>query len=66
MIFNHYLTIRPWQPNFDPEQDILWNPLVWVRIPCLPIKYYDKRFLMNLGEKIGKPIKIDDATSALS
>ena len=63
MIFNHHLTVQSWKPNFDPEQNSLKNPLVWVRIPCLPIEYYGMSFLMKVGEKIGKPVKIDEATS---
>ena len=41
LIYNDYLTKRPWKPNFDSEQDDLKNLLVWVRIPGLPIEYYD-------------------------
>ena len=26
MIFNHYLTVRPWKSNFDPEQNDLKKP----------------------------------------
>ena len=37
---------RKWCPNFDPEQTIIERTPVWVRIPCLPIEYYDKAFLM--------------------
>ena len=36
---------------------------MWVRILCLPIEYYDQAFLMKVGERIGKPVIIDDATS---
>ena len=54
------------QPNFDPTQDSLNNLLVWVRIPCLPIEYFDHHFLIHVGSKIGKPVKIDDATNAVS
>ena len=63
MIFNYYLTIRTWKPNFDPKQSDLKNFLVWVMIPYLPIGYYDKSFLMKAGEKIDNPIKFDEATS---
>ena len=65
MIFNHYLTDRSWKPNFDPDQNNLKNLLVWVRIPCLPIEYYDMNFLMKVGEMISKPVKIDEAISLL-
>ena len=66
LIFYHYLTIRPWKPNFDTAQDSLQSLLVWVRIPCLPIEYYDRQFFMKAGEKIGTPVQIDEATSLVS
>ena len=66
MIFNHYLTMRQWHHNFDPTQSSLQSLLVWVRIPCLPIEYFDYKFLMILGSKIGKLVRIDDATSTIS
>ena len=66
MIFNHYLTVSQWQPNFDTNQNLLGNLLVWVRIPCLPIEYFDFNFLMRVGSKLGKLVKVDDATSVVS
>ena len=65
-IFNHYLTVRQWQPNFDPAQDSLQSLLVWVRIPCLPNEYYEYSFLMRLGGMIGKPIKIKEEMGKVS
>ena len=49
IVFNHYLTVKPWKLKFDPSQDSLQILLVWVRIPCLPIEYFDLHFLMQLG-----------------
>lgn len=66
MIFGHYLMVRPWQPNFDPNQSSPESLLVWVRIPCLPIEYFDSNFLMRLGARIGRPIKVDNAVSVVS
>ena len=39
---------------------------MWVCIPCLPIEYYDTRFLMKLGSLIGSPVKVDDTTGFVS
>ena len=46
-------------------QDGLKSLLVWVRILCLPIEYYDHAILMKVEEKIGNPIRIDEATTSL-
>ena len=66
MIFNHYLMVRQWHHNFDPNQSSLQSLLVWVRIPYLLIEYFNYKFLMTVGSKIGKPVRIDDATSIVS
>ena len=66
MIFDHYLTVQSWKRDFDTDQTNLKSLLVWIRIPCLPIEYYEYSFLMRLGAKFGKPIKIDEATSIVS
>lgn len=66
MILDHYLIVKEWSHDFDPLTDTTEKILVWVRFPCIPIEYYDTDFLMRLGKKIGKPIRVDDATSLAS
>lgn len=66
MIIEHYLIVKEWVPDFDPFTDHLKNVLVWVRFPCLPIKYYNSDFLMKIGKRIGRPVKVDYATSVTS
>lgn len=63
MILEHYLIVKEWVPNFDPFIDHLKDVLVWVRFPTLPIENDNADFLMTLGTKIGRPIKVDYATS---
>ncbi|KAI5394521.1 hypothetical protein KIW84_061246 [Lathyrus oleraceus] len=59
MSYNHYLTVRAWSPNFYPVGDVIEELAVWVHISGLPIKYYDSRVMMYIGNKIGKTIKVD-------
>ena len=66
MVMEHYLIVKEWSPNFDPMMDSTKRILVWVRFPCLPIEYYDQDFLMKVGEKIRKPIRIDQTTGLVS
>lgn len=63
MIMDHYLIVKEWKPNFDPFTDTTERVIVWVRLPDLPIEYYDHEFLFRVREKIGQPIRIDSATS---
>lgn len=66
MILEHYLIVKELSHDFDPITDTTENILVRVRFPCFPIEYYANDFLMRLGSNIGKPIRVDDATSMAS
>ena len=59
----HCLTM---EAELDLEKNDLKNLLVCVRILCLSIEYCDMSFLMIVGEKISKLVKIDEATSLVS
>ncbi|KAJ1422584.1 Zinc finger, CCHC-type [Sesbania bispinosa] len=45
----------------------LWNPTgeieaVWIRIPSLPIEYYDRTILSKIGDTLGRTVKVDSNT----
>ncbi|KAE9449285.1 hypothetical protein C3L33_18815, partial [Rhododendron williamsianum] len=58
----HYITIRKWEPEFDTSKAKISTSVIWVRLPGLPIEFYDKEMLLKIGTKIGKPLKIDFRT----
>ena len=59
MIGDHYLVVQRWRPEFSVGEDTPRRIAVWVRIPRLPIEYYDKHILWRIGNKLGKTIKVD-------
>ena len=59
MIYDHYLTVRPWEPNFIPSRDKINKVAVWVRIPNISLEYYDREALTIIGNRIGDTIKVD-------
>ncbi|KAJ7962002.1 Zinc ion binding nucleic acid binding protein [Quillaja saponaria] len=63
LILDHYLTLRHWEPNFDPFNTKEEKVTVWVRFPGIPIEYHDGQFLTNLSRRIGTPVKCDSTTS---
>ena len=63
MIFYHYLTVQPWEPNFNPDCGSIEKAAVWVRLPKLPLEYYDEEALTIIGNRIGKTIRVDLSTS---
>lgn len=66
MIMDQYLIVKEWRPKFDPLTHKTEKVIVWVRLPDLPMEYYDHTFLFRVGEKIGTPMMIDSATSLTS
>ncbi|KAJ1432901.1 hypothetical protein SESBI_06444 [Sesbania bispinosa] len=49
IISGHYLVMQRWQPEFNPFTDELKRVAVWIRIPGLPIEYYDRHVLWRIG-----------------
>ncbi|XP_074267200.1 uncharacterized protein LOC141590511 [Silene latifolia] len=65
MIDDHYLTIRKWVPNFVPSENSIKKLTTWVRIPNLPVEYFNPTFLKKIGSKIGEVIRIDENTTTV-
>ena len=61
-IGGHYLSIKHWEPNFKVLTTNLLSVAIWVRLPELPIKYYEPSVLQEIGEAIGPVLKIDTHT----
>lgn len=62
-IGEHFLSIRPWEPNFRPDEANIASIAVWVRLPKLPIEYYDPEALKEIGKAIGNVLRIDSHTA---
>ncbi|QHO38097.1 uncharacterized protein DS421_4g117390 [Arachis hypogaea] len=63
MIFDHYLAVQRWRPNFNPNVEHLNKIVAWVRISDLPIEYYDKYVLRTIGNTIRMTLKVDYNTA---
>nr|KYP69523.1 Putative ribonuclease H protein At1g65750 family [Cajanus cajan] len=62
LIFDHYLAVREWMPDFVAADVQLDKTLVWVRFPSLGMEYYDESVLLALATAVGRPIKVDLTT----
>ena len=63
-IGEHFLTIRPWEPNFKPSLACCSSVAVWARFPELPIEYYEFSVLKKIGLSIGPVLRIDTHTAS--
>ncbi|KAK9986529.1 hypothetical protein SO802_031480 [Lithocarpus litseifolius] len=62
-IGEHFLSIRPWEPFLNPEVANVLLIAVWVRLHALPIELYEAEVLKQIGEAIGKVLRIDTHTT---
>lgn len=62
-IGQHFLSIRPWEPNFKPDEANIASIAIWVRLPKLPIEYYNPGALKEIGKAIGNVLRIDSHTA---
>ncbi|CAL1413594.1 unnamed protein product [Linum trigynum] len=62
-IEDHYIAAEPWRLDFDPDFDTINRAAVWVRLPRLPLAYFDEEILYDIGDKIGRVEKIDYNTA---
>ncbi|CAN1301568.1 hypothetical protein LINPERPRIM_LOCUS25016 [Linum perenne] len=60
-IFDYYITVARWTPDFNEEAPIR-KVLTWVRIPKLPIQFFNFKAVERIGNHIGKTIRLDLAT----
>ena len=58
-IGGHFLSIRPWEPDFRPMMANISSVAVWIRLNELPIKYYNAKTLHQIGKSIGNVLRVD-------
>lgn len=63
-IGEHFLSIRPWEPNFRPNIANISSIAVWVKLPHLLIEYYHPKALKEIGRAIGTVLRIDTHTAS--
>ncbi|XP_057734802.1 uncharacterized protein LOC130950311 [Arachis stenosperma] len=62
-IFDHYLTLRFWKPDFNPTEATIDTMTAWIRLPRLAIEYYEDEMLKKIGNVIGRTLKVDTNTA---
>ncbi|KAI9077106.1 hypothetical protein K1719_040928 [Acacia pycnantha] len=59
VIADAHLSVARWRPEFNPKNERIDSVVAWVRLLDLPAPLFDKKFLLNLGNSIGKAICLD-------
>ncbi|XP_026378670.1 uncharacterized protein LOC113273117 [Papaver somniferum] len=56
------LTLKNWEPNFNPATQKTSSAFVWVNFPGLSIEYWKENIILQMGKAMGRPIKVDETT----
>ncbi|KAL4354587.1 hypothetical protein GQ457_06G029720 [Hibiscus cannabinus] len=61
-VFGHYVFVEPWSEDFSTAQPYPSNIVAWIRLPGLPVTLYKRSLITELGECIGRVLKLDYQT----
>ncbi|CAN1786755.1 hypothetical protein LINPERHAP1_LOCUS17357, partial [Linum perenne] len=61
-IYDYYIAVNQWSPSFN-EDDPIQSILTWVRLPKLPIHFFNPVAVTRIGNFIGKTVRVDLATT---
>ncbi|CAN1167635.1 hypothetical protein LINPERHAP2_LOCUS27344 [Linum perenne] len=61
-LYDYYIFVARWSPLFNDEEPIK-TIMTWVRLPKLPIHYFNQVAVNRIGNYIGETIRMDLATS---
>ena len=62
-IGDFFLSLRPWEPFFKPSIANVSLIAVWVKLNELPIELYEIEAIKQIGESLGKVLRIDAHTT---
>ncbi|CAN1176561.1 hypothetical protein LINPERHAP2_LOCUS32599 [Linum perenne] len=60
-IYDFYISVARWTPDFN-EEDPIKTVLTWVRLPKLPVHYFNNLAVTRIGNHIGRTVRLDLAT----
>ncbi|KAK4382234.1 hypothetical protein Sango_2891300 [Sesamum angolense] len=58
------MRVFKWTPTFNPPEESPIVP-VWVRLPKLPIQFFDREPLFSIARLLGTPLRMDVSTASL-
>ncbi|XP_057814896.2 uncharacterized protein LOC131028601 [Cryptomeria japonica] len=62
----HFLTLAKWKSGFDPSAELNRMAPIWVRLPGLPLEFWDEQIFRWIGNSFGSYVTTDLVTLAKS
>ncbi|CAN1174439.1 Ubiquitin C-terminal hydrolase 12 [Linum perenne] len=56
---DYYITVRRWQPFFNPNLQNVWKTLTWVRLPDLPLELFNEEAVLRIGNLMGSAVRVE-------
>ncbi|PHU05563.1 hypothetical protein BC332_26385 [Capsicum chinense] len=56
---NKPVILKPWELDFEFDQEMLSMIPIWVKFPGLPVGYWSTEDLSKVASAVGKPIRTD-------
>lgn len=66
MFDNKILVLKQWVANFHPTKDIINRAPIWVRLPGLPMEFWDREIIISIASKANKVLRLDENCLSLN
>lgn len=54
-----FLVLHRWYIGYDPLKNTPSNNLIWVKLPNLPLEFWSRETLTEIGNSIGRFVYVD-------
>lgn len=59
VVAGQLLAMERWKPDFIPGVDRVRLAVVWIRLPNLPLEYWEKTAILRIASAAGWPLVLD-------
>ncbi|XP_071723320.1 uncharacterized protein [Rutidosis leptorrhynchoides] len=60
---NRPLLLKEWKSSMDFGMDVVKKVPVWIKLPILPLVFWQPLFFSKIGSVLGKPLIVDQVTT---
>ncbi|XP_049414593.1 uncharacterized protein LOC125877301 [Solanum stenotomum] len=65
-LLRRHVIMKPWVPEFNFKEEILTTIPLWIKLPNLPLNYWNSVVLSKICSCLGKPLYADECTTQIS
>ncbi|XP_008782044.1 uncharacterized protein LOC103701669 [Phoenix dactylifera] len=65
LVAGQLLAMEQWKANFVLGVNTVSRTVVWIRLPCLPLEYWERESILDIAAAAGRPLAVDYCTAQL-